>query len=222
MKKEIETEGKTVNEAIEKGLEKLGLEKKDAEIKILDEGKSGLFGLMGSSPARVRISARAASGLSEKKERVFSDTVSVLPDNAAKILTEILKLAGFETKVSAGNTSMGSVLNVSCDDSAILIGRQGQTMKSLEYIMKLILSKQEGKGVRVAINVNGYLDKRNEKIIQKAKELEEKVKESGEPIEIKLSSGERKIVHMELQNSPYVETVSEGEGDDRKLIIRPK
>lgn len=222
MGKEIEIAGKTVASAIEKGLEKLGLEKKDAEIKILDEGKSGLFGLMGSTPARIRISAKPADAISEKNGQVSSATASTLPDNAAKILTKILKFAGFETKVSAGNTTIGSVLNVSCDDSAILIGRQGQTMKSLEYIMRLILSKQEGKGVRVAINVNGYLDKRNEKIIQKAKEFEEKVKESGEAIGIKLSASERKIIHMELQNSPYVETVSEGEGDERKLIIRPK
>ncbi|MBN1384870.1 MAG: Jag N-terminal domain-containing protein [Elusimicrobia bacterium] len=221
MRKEVEITGKTANAAIEKGLEELGLEKKDVEIKILDEGKSGLFGLMGSTPARIKMSVKDTARLSGKG-RKSSNTASELPKNAAEILSEIFKLSGFKTKVAAEVTSMGSVLNVSSDDSAILIGRQGQTMRALEYIMRLILSKQEGKGVKVAINVNGYLDKKNEKIIQKAKELEKKVKEKGGPISIKLSASERKIIHMELQNSPYVETVSEGVGDDRKLIVRPK
>jgi len=116
----------------------------------------------------------------------------------------------------------GIVLNISSDDSAILIGRQGQTIAALEYILKLILSKQESRGVRITLDIDGYLEGRNEKIVAKARELEERVKMKGELVEIKLPASERKIIHLTLKDSEFVETVSEGEGEDRKLIIKPK
>lgn len=221
MQKEIEVTGKTVDEAIENGLEILKIEKNQAEVKILDEGKSGLFGLMGSTPARIKISVKRETSSFEENGK-STQSVSKLPPNAPDILSKILELAGFVAQVSIKDTPSESVLNVSCDDSALLIGKKGQTMRSLEYIIKLILSKQAGKGIRVAINIDGYLDRINEKTVQRAKELEEKVKMSSEPIEIKLSPSERKIIHLTLQDSPYVETVSEGDGEERKLIVRPK
>ena len=221
MEKWIEITGKTFDEAIEKGLDKLKIEKGDAEIKILDEGKSGLFGLMGSAPARIKISVKTDAPSIEKSEEP-TQQVNKLPENTENILSKILELSGFVAKVSTESTPSGPILNVSCEDSAILIGRQGQTMESLEYITKLILSKQEGRAVRVAINIDGYLDRKNERIVQKAKDFEEKVKMSSEPIAIKLTPSERKIMHMALQNSMYVETISEGEGEERKLIVKPQ
>lgn len=225
MKNEVEVTGKTVAEAIENGLKKLKIEKQDAEIKILDEGKSGLFGLMGSSPAKIKISAKNGVSASEKSTETVAAPAINYPNvskNAEKIIEKILELAGFVAKVSTEASPGGIILNISCDDSAILIGRQGQTMQSIEYILKLILSKQESRGVRITLNIDGYLERRNEKIVQKARELEERVKMKGEPVEIKLPSSERKIIHLTLQDSEFVETVSEGEGEDRKLIIRPK
>ncbi|MFH0948511.1 MAG: RNA-binding cell elongation regulator Jag/EloR [Elusimicrobiota bacterium] len=237
MKNEIEVTGKTVGEAIEKGLGELGIDRKDAEIKIFDEGKSGLFGLMGFTPARIKISVKegtsgiSAGGSERSSDRSLEITGSkdpVLPccsdisKNAEEITKKMLELAGFVAKVSAEITSNGIVLNISSDDSAILIGRQGQTIEALEYILKLILSKQENRGVRITLDIDGYLERRNEKIVEKARELEEQVKMKGEQVEIKLPSNERKIIHLTLQNSEFVETVSEGEGEDRKLIIRPK
>ncbi|MFA5779754.1 MAG: RNA-binding cell elongation regulator Jag/EloR [Elusimicrobiota bacterium] len=229
MKNEIEVTGKTVDEAIEKGLKKLGIDKKAAEIKILDEGKSGLFGLMGFSPARIKISVKggttASSKSNEKSDEISSAPpvdYAVISKNAEKIIKKILELAGFVAKVSTGTSPRGLVLNISCDDSAILIGRQGQTIAALEYILKLILSKQESRGVRITLDIDGYLERRNEKIVNKAREIEERVKMKNEPVEIKLPASERKIIHLTLQDSEFVETVSEGEGEDRKLIVRPK
>lgn len=230
MKDEIEVTGKTVDEAIEKGLEKLGIAKKDAEIKILDEGKSGLFGLMGFSPSKIKISAKSGVSTSakgaEKTDKIDSAAPTVdytaISKDAEKIIKKILDLSGFVAKVSTSASASGIALNISSDDSAILIGRQGQTIAALEYILKLILSKRESRGVRIILDIDGYLERRNEKIINKAREIEERVKMKGEPVEIKLPSGERKIIHLTLQNSEFVETVSEGEGEDRKLIVRPK
>ncbi len=229
MKNEIEVTGKTVDEAIEKGLEKLKISKKEAEIKILDEGKSGLFGLMGFSPARIKISVKggtAASAKSDEKRDEISSAppidYAVISKPAEKIIKKILELSGFVAKASTETSPRGLVLNVSCDDSAILIGRQGQTIAALEYILKLILSKQESRGVRITLDIDGYLERKNEKIVNKAREIEERVKMKDEPVEIKLPANERKIIHLTLQDSEFVETVSEGEGEDRKLIVRPK
>lgn len=229
MKNEIEVTGKTVNEAIEEGLKKLGIDKKSAEIKILDEGKSGLFGLMGFSPARIKISVKDSVSASSKGDKKI-DEISPLPSvdyaviskTAGKIMQKILDLSGIVAKVSTDTSPRGIVLNISSDDSAILIGRQGQTIAALEYVMKLILSKQESRGVRVTLDIDGYLERRNEKIVNKAREIEERVKMKGEAVEIKLPASERKIIHLTLQDSEFVETVSEGEGEDRKLIVRPK
>ncbi|MEW6555970.1 MAG: RNA-binding cell elongation regulator Jag/EloR [Elusimicrobiota bacterium] len=224
MKKEIESTGRNVDEAIENGLKQLGLTREEVEIKILDEGKSGLFGLMGSAPSRVKISTKIhpAAENSKEKEKTSAKTEPKISTLAVEILSKMLELAGFVAKMSTENTEAGLVLNVSSEDSAILIGRQGQTMKAVEYLLKLILSKQEGRSVNIMLNINGYLEKRNERIVKKAKELEEQVKMKCEPIEIKLPASERKIIHITLKNSEFVETVSEGEGEDRKLIIRPK
>ncbi|OGS46573.1 MAG: hypothetical protein A2539_01720 [Elusimicrobia bacterium RIFOXYD2_FULL_34_15] len=222
MKNEIEVTGKTVDEAVEKGLKKLKIERKDAEIKILDEGKSGLFGLMGSTPALIKISSKKESSSSESIETKSSAEVTEEQKGAVETLSKILDLAGFKAEVSTSNTIAGAYINVSCQDSAILIGGQGQTMDAFEYLLKLILSKKESKSIKVSLNIDGYLDRRNEKVIKKAKELEEKVKTTGEPITLKLPSSERKIIHITLESSDCVETVSEGEGEDRKLIIKPK
>jgi spoIIIJ-associated protein len=224
MKNEVEVTGKTVDEAIEKGLEKLKVKKTDVEIKILDEGKSGLFGLMGSAPARIKISVKNGVVLPATESENAAEAVDYpeISKDAEKIAKKLLELSGFVAEVSTDVSPRGAIINVSCDDSAILIGRQGQTMQSFEYILKLILSKQEGRGVRVSINVDGYLERKNEKIVAKARELEERVKMKNEPVEIKLPASERKIIHLTLQDSEFVETVSEGDGEDRKLIIRPK
>ncbi|MFH1540373.1 MAG: RNA-binding cell elongation regulator Jag/EloR [Elusimicrobiota bacterium] len=264
-KNEIETTGKTVDEAIEKGLKELKISKKDAEIKILDEGKPGLFGLMGFSPARIKISAKNGVPISKKTDEFISDAsneaqptttdfssmldtyplsakdsrvsdskigkitsispidYTVVSKSAEKIIKKMLELAGFVVKVSTEvSHKNGITFNVSCEDSPILIGRQGQTIEAIEYILKLILGKQESHGVRVSLDIDGYLEKKSEKIVKKAKELEEYVKEKGEPIEIKLPANERKIIHLTLQNSEFVETISDGEGENRKIIIRPK
>ena len=223
MKNEIEVTGKTVDEAIENGLKKLNIDRKDAEIKILDEGKSGLFGLMGSTPALIKISSKKEGSLSDSDvEEKNSFDISDEQKSAVEIVSKILHLSGFDAEVSVSNTLLGACINVSCKDSAILIGGQGQTMDALEYIVKLILSKKVGKGVKISLNIDKYLEKRNEKIIKKAKELEEKVKATGEAISLKMPSNERKIIHMTLRDSEYVETISEGEGEERKLIISPK
>ncbi|PIU83103.1 MAG: hypothetical protein COS68_05870 [Elusimicrobia bacterium CG06_land_8_20_14_3_00_38_11] len=237
MKNEIEVTGKTVDDAIGKGLEKLGIDKKDAEIKILDEGKSGLFGLMGFSPARIKISVKNGASASAKNnektdeissvpQELHADTPAVdyaaVSKNAVKITEKILELSGFVAEVSTEASPRSIVLNISSDDSAILIGRQGQTIAALEYILKLILSKQESRGVKVTLDIDGYLERKNEKIVNKAREIEERVKMKNEPVEIKLPASERKIIHLTLKDSEFVETVSEGEGEDRKLIVRPK
>jgi len=237
MKKEIEVTGKTVDEAIEKGLKKLGIDKNAAEIKILDEGKSGLFGLMGFSPSRIKISVKDGASASAKNNEKTDEISSVsqglsagapavdyaaISKTAGKITKKILDLSGFVAKVSTETSAAGIILNISTDDSAILIGRQGQTIAALEYILKLILSKQESRGIRVTLDIDGYLERRNEKTVNKAREIEERVKMKGEAVEIKLPSNERKIIHLTLQDSEFVETVSEGEGEDRKLIVRPK
>jgi len=219
MNKDIEATGETVADAIEKGLNCLKIEKNQADIVIIDEGKSGLFGLMGSTPAKVRITVKnhcdgeAAAGTAE---------VPGVIKESEDVLKNIFKLAGFDVKLSSKQTAGGFVINAESGDSAILIGKSGQTMSAIEYILKLIIRKRGNRDIRIALNIDGYLEKKKEKLTEKALELAGKVRMKGEPISIYLPADERRIIHLTLKDESDIETVSEGEGAERKLFIRPK
>jgi len=219
MNKHIEVTGDNVADAIQKGLDCLKINKEQADIEIINEGKSGLFGLVGAIPAKVRIT------LKEQTAQSAAECAAELPaaaGEAEEALGNILKLAGFDAKLSSVPVPGGFVINAATADSALLIGKDGQTMAALEYILKLIVRKRGNRDIRITLNIDGYLEKKNEKLTEKAHELAARVRMKGEPVSVRLPSDERRIIHMALKDESDIETVSEGEGAERKLIIRPK
>ena len=116
----------------------------------------------------------------------------------------------------------GFILNVHSDDSALLIGKNGNTMMAIEYIFKLILRRMGYKNIKVVLNIDGYLERKNEKLIKKAKELAAKVRTEQKPILLKLPANERRVVHIALQDEKDIETESYGEGVERVLSINPR
>jgi len=223
MNKNIEVTGDTVADAIQKGLNELKIQKDQVEIEIIDEGKTGLFGLMGSTPAKVRIIVKEQSKPSAVSVDVQSTAdLSGVIKEAEDALQNIFKLAGFEAKLASVQSPGGFIINVATSDSALLIGKNGQTMAAFEYILKLIIRKRGNRDIRIALNIDGYMEKKNEKLLEKATELADKVRMKGEPVSLSLPADERRIIHLALKNEADIETVSEGEGAERKLIIRLK
>lgn len=218
IEKHIEATGDTVAKAIEKGLNCLKIEKDQADIVIVDEGKSGLFGLVGSTPAKVRITVKEKCAAEPAPSKELAGVINESED----VLKNILKCAGFSAKISSKETPGGFVIDAESEDGAILIGKNGQTMAALEYLLKLIIRKRGSRDIRIALNIDGYLEKKMEILAEKAHELAAKVRMKGEPVSLTLPADERRIMHITLKDETDIETVSEGEGEDRKLVIRPK
>lgn len=216
---EIEIKGKNVEEAIAAGLAQLGCKREDAEIKILDEGATGLFGLMGAKPATVLITA-------DEKNCSKDLEISIDPKKACKkseeVVSEIIKKMGIAVKEIQGICNDDIVnIDVVVSDSSFVIGKGGQTLDAIEYLTQIIVNNSfEGK-VKVNLDCENYRQKQNEKLkilTDKAIEYVKRTKKiyRFEPMNAK----ERKIIHMYLKDNPDVESFSEGEGFLRKVGIK--
>jgi len=221
--------GRNVEEAIEKGLKELGLSRSDVEIKILDEGKAGLFGLMGASPAKVKLTVKASRGLhaEEKGEAAREkppaiDLVSA-QKRAKEELDEILRLMGIEAEVTISLEGGKVVANVRSESGAILIGKKGQTLNALQSIVNMIVHRDERTRTKIIVDAEGYRERREEALVKMAKEIAEEVKRKGRPRELEpMNPAERRVIHLTLKDDKDVETLSKGEGTYRRVVISPR
>jgi spoIIIJ-associated protein len=140
-------------------------------------------------------------------------------------LEKILELLGFPATIEEHQIEDGLLLDIKADDAGRLIGRQGQTLADLQYIVNRLLFQQDQTAPRVTVDVGGYRTQAREALIKKAKDAAEKVRRFGDIVELEpLNSFERRIVHQAIKDDPDIETHSvEVEGTDRKVILfRPK
>jgi spoIIIJ-associated protein len=140
-------------------------------------------------------------------------------------LEQILGLLGFQAGVEEKEIEDGVLLDIITDDAGRLIGRQGQTLSDLQYIVNRLLFQQNPDAPRVAVDVGGYRTQARESLLKRALEAAEKVRQHGDIVELEpLNSFERRIVHQALKDNPDVESHSvEVEGTDKKVILlRPK
>ena len=144
-------------------------------------------------------------------------------DIAKEVLDTLLKLMGIEGRVKVFSRELPVVLNVEGEDLGILIGRQGQTLASLEHITKLVVAGQLNSWLPLNVDVAGYRKRRNESLQRLALHLAEQVKLKKHPINLEpMPPDERRIVHLALADYPDVTTQSIGDGDNRKVVISPK
>ena len=149
---------------------------------------------------------------------------------AVSILNNLVQLMGLEAEVKPrepetagdGLGMIEAVLDVEGDDLGILIGRRGQTLMSLQYVLNLILSKKTGRRVAYGVDVDGYRRRREEALVSLAKRTASRVRGTGRSVTLEpMPPNERRIVHMALAEDPAVMTVSIGEGEARKVAITP-
>ncbi|MYF47671.1 MAG: hypothetical protein F4214_01635 [Candidatus Dadabacteria bacterium] len=215
MAKAIEKEGKTISEAVENACEELGVSKDEVEIEVIREDSKGVLGI-GSKNAIVRVEVKTG-GLGEK---TFW---------AKKTLETVLGfLFSTPQSVKAEETENRIILEVwPVKDKKFLIGKNGEVIKSLEYIVGKIASKNsdEGKSKRVAINIGGHDGKKKDTDVpKKVAETVQKVKESGNSHSIeRLSSYERKMAYIELKKQENItyETVP-SKGNSKKIVVSPQ
>ncbi|HEU5072416.1 MAG TPA: R3H domain-containing nucleic acid-binding protein [Verrucomicrobiae bacterium] len=140
-------------------------------------------------------------------------------------LEKVLALLGFPAEIEEKQIEDGLLLDIKTEDSGRLIGRQGQTLADLQYIVNRLLFQQDQNAPRVTVDVGGYRNQAREALIKKAMEAAEKVRRLGDIVELEpLNSFERRIVHQAIKDDPDIETHSvEVEGTDKKAILfRPK
>lgn len=114
-------------------------------------------------------------------------------------------------------------VHIDTQETGLLIGYHGRTLESFQIILSIIVSKQLGSWVKVYVNVGDYREKREESLMYMAQRAADRVVETGRPVELAhLSPSERRVVHLTLSGDERVETVSEGEGDKRTLVVKPK
>jgi len=215
----LEVNAKTVEEAIHLALEQLNASREEVEVTVVKEGKSGILKL-GSEEATVRVTLLAA--VSEEEGDVSKQAEGILEDLLAFMDID----ASVIVKVGPGTDEQDTApitLDIEGGDLGILIGRRGQTLASLQYIVRLILAHQTKAWLPVIIDVEGYKQRRYESLQNLAWRLAEQVQTRREPFTLEpMPAYERRIIHLSLAEHPQVSTYSIGIGESRKVVIEPK
>ena len=227
MQKELETTGKNIEDAIEKGLQELNCSKEDVEIKVLDEGTKGLFGLMGSKPARVLLTIKDKNQVKEtKKEKREEPKREIDFDlackNAQEYVSKIISMMNIKVediKVSHDEDTVN--IEVATDSGSLLIGRSGQSLNALEYVVQLMLNTNPSTRAKVNIDTENYRQKQQDRLKALANKAIEYVKRTKKIYRFDpMSAKDRKFIHTYLKNIGGFDTFSEGEGAMRKVGVK--
>ena len=266
----IESEGKTVAEAVENALRRLGLRRDQVEVEILAEGSAGFMGI-GARPARVRLvekrwgdapappsapprrseprpqrqsapppprrhapapaPARASAPAPQPREERDAEPAKPVDPAAAcaeaqKRLTETLGLMGLGgTKAAAAWDKVQERVRATVEgaDAELLVGSDGRTLESLQFLVTLMVGRAVGTPVAVQVDALGYWAKKEGEIMAEAKKAVETVKASGKPVRLSpMDATMRRLIHRQLAEDPEIMTASEGEGTWRKVVIKPR
>jgi spoIIIJ-associated protein len=208
---ELEVSGKTVDEAIQIALEKLGVSEDKVEVTVLKKGRSGVLG-MGVEEAKIKVRLKPAAG--EKANAV---------EVAKEVLETLVKLMKITAEVSVLQANTGELpvtLNIEGEDLGVLIGRRGQALASLQHVVRLIVAEKLKVWVPINVDIAGYKKRRYESLQDLALRLAEQVKRNRRLIMLEpMPADERRIIHLTLADHPDVTTQSMGEGDMRKVAI---
>lgn len=206
----IEVSAKSVNEAITEACRKLGVTSDRLDYEVIEEGSNGFLGI-GSKPAVIKAAV--------KVEKLS------LEDNAKKFLNDVFAAMNMtvvvEIKYDEENKEMD--VDLSGDDMGVLIGKRGQTLDSIQYLVSLVVNKESDDYIRVKVDTENYRERRKETLENLAKNVAYKVKRTRRPVSLEpMNPYERRIIHSALQNDKYVTTHSEGEEPFRKVVVTLK
>ncbi len=223
----VEGSGRNVEEAIEHALAELGLPLEEVKVDVLTQGRSGVLGV-GGSEARVRVTPlsevveepAATEGDAAEGDAEADDEAEI----AAQMLDKLLELMGIAADVSIRDAETAgdgvgmalAVLDVEGDDLGLLIGRRGETLQALQYLLNLMASRKLKQNVFFTVDVEGYRQRREKTLLQLARRTADQVKRTQTSVTLDpMPPNERRIIHMALSEDRYVSTASVGEGDNR-------
>ena len=264
----IEISAKTVDDAINEGLVRLGTTSDKMDVEVLEKESSGFLGFIGRHDAKVRVRLKEVKSASvpekktvkaekytsvisnnvetkteekpvtdiqrkpkkkideiEKNEPVSADRQEKAKADAVKFLTDVFKAMKLEASINVEFDAAENELSidVKAEDMGVLIGKRGQTLDSLQYIVSLAINKDSNEYVKVKLDSENYRVRRKETLENLARNIASKVKRTGRQVSLEpMNSFERRIIHSALQGDPDCETFSEGNDPYRKVVVKPK
>ena len=202
-----EISAKTIDEALTNAMLELGTTIDNLEYEVLEKESIGFLGMFGK-PARIKVRLKMTTENSTKK--FLSDVFAAMGINAL-----------IEVKYDQENSTVE--VNIDGEEMGVLIGKRGQTLDSLQYLVSLVVNKNSENYIKVKLDTENYRARRKETLENLAKNIAYKVKRTRKPVSLEpMNPYERRIIHSALQNDKYVETYSEGEEPYRKVVINIK
>lgn len=202
----VETIGKTVDEAVQLALEELNTSRENVEVEVIDEGSKGVLGLFGNKGAKVKVT-------------VIED----IKVEAGTFVGNILDKMDVEATVSVSETEEYVKIDISGENVGLLIGRRGETLDAIQYLVSLVINKDRDDFKRIIVDVENYRKKREDTLEALAYRMADKVEKYKKSVTLEpMTPYERRIIHSALQSRFTIETSSIGEEPNRKVVIKFK
>ncbi len=200
----VEIIGKNAEDAIAQALAQLNTTRDKVEIEIFEDTSKGLFSIFKSKQVKVKVTA-----MDDNPET-----------RAADFLNKIFEKMNLEAEIEAVLEDKTLNVRIEGKDMALLIGRRGQTLDSLQYLVSLVVNKGHEDYIRVILDTENYRVKREETLVKLAHKLAHKAKQYRKDITLEpMNPYERRVIHSALQSNNYVTTRSEGDEPFRKVVI---
>ncbi len=203
----IEVSAKTVSDAITEACQKLSVTSDKLDYEVIDEGSNGFLGI-GSKPAVIKAAVKCS-----------------VEDNAKNFLKDVFEAMNMTVVVDVkyDEEERAMDIDLSGDEMGVLIGKRGQTLDSLQYLVSLVVNKETEDYIRVKVDTENYRQRRKDTLENLAKNIAYKVKRTKRAVSLEpMNPYERRIIHSALQNDKYVTTHSEGEEPFRRVVVTLK
>jgi spoIIIJ-associated protein len=203
-------EGKNLEEAVNEACKELNVDKDRLNVEVLSNGSKGFFGLVSSKKTIIRATVK-------------SDNNIKLIEDAKDILKKMLEFMNIDAKIEGKRKEEVVYLTINSKESNLIIGRNGETLSAIQFILNRIINKNVEKGIHIEIDSENYKERKRKRLKDLAIKMAEKVKRSAKPISTEpMNPEDRRIIYMALENYKDLRTSSKGEGILKKVIIFPK
>lgn len=199
--------GKTEEEAIQSGLAQLGVSQDRVRVNVLEPAVKGLFGLIGAKDAKVELT-------------LIPDPV----EEARQLLHDVTDAMNLQAEIAEGRDGDGNVVfKLSGADMGMVIGRRGQTLDALQYLLNVVANRHSKEHIRIVLDAEDFRERRKKTLERLADRLAGKVIKTHREVLLEpMSPQERRIIHSYLSDHPNVKTYSKGEEPNRRIVIAPK
>ena len=207
----VEKTGKTVEEAVSLALAELGVTRDEAEVAVLEESSQGFFGLFGNRQAKVRVTVLDKAPAVQAQDPIQS---------AKSFLEQVIASMKLAVVMEQAEEDGHTLFRMQGEGLGVLIGKHGQTLDALQYLVNLVANKESKERIRIILDVEDYRKRRAEALTALAQRIASQVKRSGEQVVLEpMNPHERKAIHMALQHDRRIATCSEGDEPYRKVVI---